>query len=552
MKKSGICLLFIFAVIFGAAVAADSYFNAVSVSETFLASAEYGSCKVHTYNSDYIVISEPTCSDKGVKWRSCSVCGYRDIVETDKNPDNHSLIKDDWIYFPSPTCISGGTKYKVCMGCNKQIAVTEVPADPNAHAASGKQAVIIPATCSSEGVVADICKYCNGTFNETSSPVDPENHVAGDSPVWDIISLPTCTEEGVYRCYCSLCGQVAMTKKFEPTGAHISDNIWHTDKEPNCTETGISANHCEQCGISMNEKEIPVNPDAHVYSVDFITDIAATCVSKGEKSKHCEYCGKRTEITEIGIDYSAHSYGTEWIVDREATCSEMGLMHKVCTLCGEPSIPVASEKTDHIYGDYEVIAESADGLSAKVKYTCTVCQHEKEDIITYSQNGGVGDIGDGDIGESTKKQYKLNVKESSVIKVDLESFTISNVARNMKVSVFTSNFININSCVIYNLQQEIIAEEDYIATGYRVNYEDINGIVTNYYVSVTGDVDGDGMVAAADARLILRAAAEMENFSNAQEIAADTDNDGKITAADARKTLRVSANIEFFESTYKN
>lgn len=62
-----------------------------------------------------------------------------------------------------------------------------------------------------------------------------------------------------------------------------------------------------------------------------------------------------------------------------------------------------------------------------------------------------------------------------------------------------------------------------------------------------GDVDGDGRITAADARLILRRAAQLITFSMEQEARADVDKDGKITAADARKVLRVSAGLETFD-----
>jgi len=62
-----------------------------------------------------------------------------------------------------------------------------------------------------------------------------------------------------------------------------------------------------------------------------------------------------------------------------------------------------------------------------------------------------------------------------------------------------------------------------------------------------GDVDGDGRVTAADARLILRRAAKIIKFTMEQDALADVDEDGKITAADARKVLRVSAQLETFD-----
>ncbi len=62
-----------------------------------------------------------------------------------------------------------------------------------------------------------------------------------------------------------------------------------------------------------------------------------------------------------------------------------------------------------------------------------------------------------------------------------------------------------------------------------------------------GDVDGDGRVTAADARLVLRRAAELIVFTPEQEWLADVDDDGKITAADARLILRVASELDSFD-----
>lgn len=59
-----------------------------------------------------------------------------------------------------------------------------------------------------------------------------------------------------------------------------------------------------------------------------------------------------------------------------------------------------------------------------------------------------------------------------------------------------------------------------------------------------GDVDGDGQVTAADARLALRAAVGSEKLDELQFAAADVDGDGKITSADARAILRKSVGKE--------
>ncbi len=61
-----------------------------------------------------------------------------------------------------------------------------------------------------------------------------------------------------------------------------------------------------------------------------------------------------------------------------------------------------------------------------------------------------------------------------------------------------------------------------------------------------GDIDCNGKITAADARLALRISAKLETGTETQLLAADTDKNGRITASDARKILRVAANLDRF------
>ena len=61
-----------------------------------------------------------------------------------------------------------------------------------------------------------------------------------------------------------------------------------------------------------------------------------------------------------------------------------------------------------------------------------------------------------------------------------------------------------------------------------------------------GDVDGDGKISSADARLALRRSVKLENYpeGSAQYLACDADGDGKVSSADARLILRASVGLE--------
>lgn len=59
-----------------------------------------------------------------------------------------------------------------------------------------------------------------------------------------------------------------------------------------------------------------------------------------------------------------------------------------------------------------------------------------------------------------------------------------------------------------------------------------------------GDVDGNGKVTASDARIALRAAANLDKLEGRAALAADFNGDEKLTSADARLILRFSAGLD--------
>ena len=62
--------------------------------------------------------------------------------------------------------------------------------------------------------------------------------------------------------------------------------------------------------------------------------------------------------------------------------------------------------------------------------------------------------------------------------------------------------------------------------------------------NLKGDMNSDGKITAADARILLRISARLEPSDDSIIKKGDINKDGRITAADARKILRVSAKLE--------
>lgn len=95
-------------------------------------------------------------------------------------------------------------------------------------------------------------------------------------------------------------------------------------------------------------------------------------------------------------------------------------------------------------------------------------------------------------------------------------------------------------------QIQIKIENGYII--FSANSFSIYAVVdTSTKVVVTlGDVDGDGNISAADARLALRRSVGLETYEEGSPafLACDVDLDGNVSAADARLILRASVGLE--------
>ncbi|MCD7827496.1 MAG: hypothetical protein LUG85_03035, partial [Clostridiales bacterium] len=90
-----------------------------------------------------------------------------------------------------------------------------------------------------------------------------------------------------------------------------------------------------------------------------------------------------------------------------------------------------------------------------------------------------------------------------------------------------------------------LSADEVIGTGCKVLLLDGSGnTVCEYTVYILMDVDGNGRITAADARLALRCAAKLEILEGVHLLAADADVDTYIKPADARLILRTAAKLD--------
>ena len=106
------------------------------------------------------------------------------------------------------------------------------------------------------------------------------------------------------------------------------------------------------------------------------------------------------------------------------------------------------------------------------------------------------------------------------------------------------NKLNSDNFRIRDKNGNILTSDDIISNGDKIEilYEDMVAYSTSICISY--DVDCDGKITAADARLALRYSAQLEPFSENLYLAADVDGKSGVNAADARLILRKAAQLD--------
>lgn len=227
------------------------------------------------------------------------------------------------------------------------------------------------------------------------------------------------------------------------------------------------------------------NDHVHEYGEWTVTK-EATCVEDGEKSRVCECGGKETEaIPATGV----HNYNDEpGIV--EPTCAEDGARVTTCLDCGHQISEVIPATGKHVYREWIVTLEPTCETEGKKEATCATCDDKKTEVIPAT-------------GEHSFGEWEI-IEEPTETAVGIREHvcTVCGKAEAEEIPMLSSG--------------------------------------------IKGDVNGDGRVTAADARLVLRAAARVETLSDNAMALAEVTGDGRVTAADARKILRVAAKVDEF------
>lgn len=146
-------------------------------------------CATHSFG-EWAVTVEPDCTSKGVKERTCTVCGF--VEQADVPAKGHNTL----IETVQATCTENGYTRLYCPVCGYEYSNTVIP---SAGHTSGTRKVITEATSKSSGETATYCTVCgelvrNGvyTLNDpyvSYSVSSPEEYDSSHNSVDVTVSL---------------------------------------------------------------------------------------------------------------------------------------------------------------------------------------------------------------------------------------------------------------------------------------------------------------------------------------------------------------------------
>ena len=384
----------------------------------------------HVYG-DFVTVKEPTCTEKGLKEKSCTICGGETIQEeikalghtvvTDKavaatctktgltegshcsvcntvikkqetvNALGHTVVTDKAV---AATCTKTGlTEGSHCSVCKTVIKKQETVAALNHKWNNGE--ITTAATCTKEGVKTYTCTLCKATKNESIAKT-AHSYDSGK-----ITTAATCTKEGIKTYTCTVC----KAKKTESVPALGHNIVKHTAKAPTCTEKGWNAYEtCSHCNYTTYVEKAALghtygnyvkganNTHTRTCSVcgnketkncTFTSVVTKpTCTEKGYTTYTCSVCGnsyKDNETKATGHKYTA--------VVTAPTCTEKGYTTHTCSVCGDSYKDTETNALGHDFStEWTTDTEATCTTAGSKSHHCSRCS-EKSDVTTIDALG---------------------------------------------------------------------------------------------------------------------------------------------------------------------
>ena len=223
---------------------------------------------------EWETVKSSTCNDKGSQKRVCKVCGYTETKDVDAN--GHTWEKD-YTVDKEPTCTAEGSKSIHCKNCDEVKDSTVIKALE--HDFTGKWKVTKKATCTEPGTKTRKCSRCDAVETETIP-------ATGHTEVEDAAVEATCTTAGkTAGSHCSVCNAVIKAQEEIPATGH-SWSEWISDgkqEKSTCSVCGQKKYRSTDDGDDTGkiEKEAEVSPDSPFGGASLDTSKKDLIAAKG-------------------------------------------------------------------------------------------------------------------------------------------------------------------------------------------------------------------------------------------------------------------------------
>lgn len=252
----------------------------------------------HTWDGGKVT-KAATCTEKGVKTYTCTVCGATKTGEISATGHLHTEIRNA----KEATCTETGyTGNTYCKDCGERLSSgTEIAKKAHEYEERERN----EANCKRDGYILFVCRACGDEKREIL-PKTEHKHTEIRNKV-----EATCTDEGYTGdTYCTDCGEKLSDGKKIPATGHI--HIGYLDKrDATCEEDGYTGDaYCKDCGITLEiGKNIPAL--GHTWKKQSV--IAPTYTGKGTITYICKRCKEKKVITTKKL-FSYPKVGTTYLV----------------------------------------------------------------------------------------------------------------------------------------------------------------------------------------------------------------------------------------------
>ena len=343
-----------------------------------------GTKSAHVWN-DGAVTTEPTETSTGIKTFTCTTCSATKTETIATLDHTHNITDKDGEW-------SGADDdehwHECADGCGEKV-------DPEAHTL--KQTEHIDPTCTQKGCTKYICEKCNHEITVDIEAVehnfsdewkyDDTNHYhvctichtetsGTEEHKWDsgtVEKLPDCTNMGVIRYECTVCG----ANKIEDIPVNAEAHDWGDRKisaDPTKENKGTIQSVCNINSQHVKTAEIPALTDNVFWKLIDLT--VPSCTEEGYEVYECEY----GQVT-VTNPTTEHTPVTD--KRKEPTCTETGLTEG--SHCGVCSKVLTEQKVvdafGHRWNDGKVTTPPTEYTAGIKTYTCTVCGAQREETL---------------------------------------------------------------------------------------------------------------------------------------------------------------------------